>query len=75
MNAAKPYDLANGDTAKARLDGDIVRAWTYIIILAMLLFPEVLTMLYSLYRIVMKAESRIDIKSVLWVRIDFLNKH
>ena len=67
MNSAKPYVAAVGDTQKILLDHDIVRAWTYMIILATLLFPEVLTIMYSFYRIVMKPETRINLSSYLWV--------
>jgi len=68
MNSAKPYEVNAGDSRSVKRDHDIVRAWSYIIILVMLLFPEVLTMMYSLYRIIMKPERRIAITSILWVR-------
>ena len=67
MNSAKPYKALEADSESVKLEHDIVRAWTYIIILATLLFPEVLTMMYSFYRIVMKPESKIDLWSFLWV--------
>ena len=68
MNSAKPYNETQ-DYPLDLLDHDIIRAWSYIIILSMLLFPEVLTMTYSFYRIVMKPESRVDISTLLLVSL------
>nr|CAB3263092.1 uncharacterized protein LOC101242576 [Phallusia mammillata] len=60
-NGAKVYE-----GTKDALDHDVIRVWSYIILLCMLLAPEVLTMGYSLYRLIMKKESPLDMKTFLW---------
>ncbi|CAK8673727.1 unnamed protein product [Clavelina lepadiformis] len=65
VNSAKPYQQKTNDETTA-LEHDVIRAWSYIIVLIMLLFPEVLTMMYSLYRIIMKKEGSCEWSTYLW---------
>lgn len=66
-NSAKVYPAEAHDTETERLEHDIIRAWSYIILLCMMLVPEVLTMGYSLYRMIMKKESPLQTSTLLWV--------
>ncbi|XP_076822110.1 chitin synthase chs-2-like [Clavelina lepadiformis] len=66
VNSAKPF-IAKTVTSEAnKIDHDVIRAWSYIIILIMLLTPEVMTMVYSLYRIVMKEKKTCEWRTLLW---------
>nr|BBB15954.1 chitin synthase [Ciona robusta] len=65
VNSAKVYPSELNDQS-VKKDHDVIRAWSFIVILLMLLLPEVLTMMYSLYRIIMKAEPDMDMNTVIW---------
>uniref|UniRef100_H2XWU1 Uncharacterized protein n=1 Tax=Ciona intestinalis TaxID=7719 RepID=H2XWU1_CIOIN len=67
VNSAKVYPGDPNDQSVMK-DHDVIRAWSFIVILLMLLLPEVLTMMYSLYRIIMKAEPDMDMNTVIWVK-------
>ena len=66
INSAKPPPSKASDEREL-IDYDVIRVWSYIILLVTMLVPEVLTMVYSLYRMIMKRETIVDKKILLWV--------
>jgi len=70
-NAAKRFcDPCEGSETDLRLH-DVIRVWSYLILLLILLVPEVLTMGYSLYRLIMKGEKPLSMEALCWVSIYF----
>ena len=69
VNSAKPYQPDEDASEADKLDHDVLRMWSYIVLMTMMLIPEALTVIYSLYRIIMKAEKKADMSTYLWVRI------
>ena len=73
VNSAKPYIASPSDLELDLIDHDVLRVWSFIILLVMMLVPEAITMVYSLYRVIMKPQTRVDIPTLLWVRNSFVH--
>ena len=67
VNSAKPYIPGGDDDQFDKIDHDVLRIWSFIILLIMMLVPEVLTMVYCLYRVIMKPQKLAKLSTLLWV--------
>ena len=61
VNCAKPYIPSNDDSENDKIDHDVIRVWSFIILLVMMLVPEVLSMIYCLYRVIMKPQTKVEL--------------
>jgi len=64
VNSAKPY--AGGGSKDANDQHDALRAWSYMFICFTIITPELLSMMYCLYRIILKGDGPMTSWSILW---------
>ena len=75
VNSAKPYIPSNDDSENDKIDHDVIRVWSFIILLVMMLVPEVLSMIYCLYRVIMKPQTKVELGALLWVSFCLRNTY